>query len=78
MTGNTTSWDFPTTSSAFDTSYNDDYSSDYYGDAFVAKVNPAGGADLCHVPRWHQVRPRLCYLRVRNRLCLCDWWIQLR
>ena len=44
VTGSTTSWDFPTTSGAFDTSYNDDYNSDYYGDAFVAKVNPAGSA----------------------------------
>ena len=44
VTGSTTSWDFPTTSGAFDTSYNDDYNSDYYGDAFVAKVSPAGSA----------------------------------
>ena len=44
VTGSTHSWDFPATSGAFDTSYNDDSYNDYYGDAFVAKVNPAGSA----------------------------------
>ncbi len=40
ITGNTRSSDFPVTPGAYDTSYN----GNYYGDAFVAKLNPTGSA----------------------------------
>jgi hypothetical protein len=43
VTGGTNSLDFPTTPGAFDETVNDDY----YSDAFVAKVNPAG-SDLIY------------------------------
>ena len=46
VSGYTASSDFPTTSGAFDTSYNDG------GDAFVVRLNAAGnGLDLRHLPR---------------------------
>jgi hypothetical protein len=42
VSGETASWDFPTTLEAFDETYNDQ--TYYVGDAFVTKLNPTGSA----------------------------------
>ncbi|HEX7333207.1 MAG TPA: SBBP repeat-containing protein [Pyrinomonadaceae bacterium] len=42
VTGDTSSFDFPTTVGAFDTTYNGE------GDVFVTKLNPSGGAPLVY------------------------------
>jgi hypothetical protein len=48
LTGATNSRDFPTTSGAFDTSYNGAGPPFGYGDAFVAKLEVPAGAEGCH------------------------------
>jgi hypothetical protein len=42
VTGKTTSYDFPATSDAFDTTYNGYNDANYGGDAFVARLNSSG------------------------------------
>src|SRR5207245_403839 len=48
VTGSTSSANFPTTSGAYDTSYNGAGPPYFYGDAFVTKLQVPQGAPGCH------------------------------